>query len=261
MLGESPTEIELTTRGTIGDRAWALREVATGRIATAKKFSKLLDFRAVYDSAPAAGRTATITITLPDGRKIHPEDAGASETISDALGAKIKLERVDNLGAELAGIDPKTIFGDVPIEDAIPGLTSATMPDHFPLAKGTFYDTDVMHVIATGTLRHMEKIAPKSKFDHRRFRATIVLDSGAGADRFVEDEWLGGVLAVGSGAKITNLQPALRCVMTTHPQQGLERDMDVLRSVARNHNVKLGVFAGIERGGRVRVGDPVWLER
>ena len=63
MLGEQKAELALTTNGTLGDRAWAVRE-ESGRIATAKKWSSMLGFRASYDSPPRPGELAPLTVTL-----------------------------------------------------------------------------------------------------------------------------------------------------------------------------------------------------
>jgi uncharacterized protein YcbX len=150
----------------------------------------------------------------------------------------------------------------VPIDKVIPGLTAETMPNHFALEKESFFDTAVMHVIASGTLRHMAKLAaPGSIFDPRRFRPTIFVDSGERDDGFIEDDWIGGTLAVGSGLKIVALQPALRCVMTTHPQEDLKRDYAILRTAAYHHRANVGVFASIGAAGQVKVGDPVYLDK
>jgi uncharacterized protein len=262
MLGEKLDEVFVTERGVLGDRAYALREVATRQIASAKKFAKLLEFRSSYDSPPAPGRVAPITIELPDGRKIHAEDPDAAEVISAALGRKMIIERSSTARGERAGIDPETIFADVPIEKVIPGLTVATMPDHFGLERESFFDSAVMHVIASGTLRHMAKLAPPgSDFDPRRFRPTILVDSGERDDGFIEDDWIGGTLAVGDGLKIVDLKPALRCVMTTHPQEDLGRDYTILRTAAYHHRANVGVFASIGAAGQVKIGDPVYLDK
>jgi uncharacterized protein YcbX len=262
MLGEKLDEVFVTERGVVGDRAYALREVVTRQIASAKKFPKLFEFRSSYDSPPAPGRAAAVTIELPDGRKIHAEDDDASQLISDALGRKMTIERSSSARGERAGIDAETVFGDVPIEKVIPGLTAATMPNHFALEKESFFDSAVMHVIASGTLRHMAKLAaPGSIFDPRRFRPTIFVDSGERDDAFLEDEWIGGTLAVGDGLKIVALQPALRCVMTTHPQEDLQRDYTILRTAAAHHRANVGVFASIGAAGQVKVGDPVYLDK
>ncbi len=262
MLGEQLDELDFTERGAVGDRAYALRELATRQIASAKKFPRLFEFRASYDSAPAPERAAPVTIELPGGRMIHAEDADASELISAALGRKVSLERAASASRELAGLDPETISGDLPIEKVFPGLTAATMPAYFALRKGSFFDSAVMHVIASGTLRHMAKLAaPGSVFDPRRFRPNIFVDTGERDDAFIEDEWLGGTLEVGDGVRIVAMQPALRCVMTAHPQQDLARDYTILRTAAFHHRANVGVFASIGAAGRVRVGDPVHLDQ
>ena len=262
MLGEKLDEVFVTERGVVGDRAYALREVVTRQIASAKKFPKLFEFPSSYDSPPAPGRAAAVTIELPNGRKIHAEDADASQLISEALGRKMTLERSSGARAEHAGIDAATVFGDVPIEKVFPGLTAETMPNHFALEKESFFDTAVMHVIASGTLRHMAKLAaPGSIFDPRRFRPTIFVDSGERDDAFLEDDWIDGTLSVGSALKIVALQPALRCVMTTHPQEDLQRDYAILRTAAYHHRANVGVFASIGAAGPVKVGDPVYLDK
>jgi uncharacterized protein YcbX len=42
----------VTERGGLGDRAWALRDPSTGRTASAKRFPRLLEFRATYEMEP-----------------------------------------------------------------------------------------------------------------------------------------------------------------------------------------------------------------
>src|SRR5262249_39663196 len=205
MLGEQLAEVEISRRGVVGDRAYALREVATGRIVSAKKFARMYDFRSAYEKPPAADHVTPVAITLPDGHVIHAEDSNAADVIGEFLGRRGKLERSEKAAKENAGIDPKTIFGDVPPDPVIPGLQADKMPPHFPLAAGTFFDTAIMHVIASGTLRHMAKIAQRSIFDPRRFRPTIYVDSGLGDDRFIEDDWVGGTLEVGASVKIVEM--------------------------------------------------------
>jgi uncharacterized protein YcbX len=104
-------------------------------------------------------------------------------------------------------------------------------------------------------------IGPDAQTDPRRFRPNIVVDDGGGGYGFVEDEWLDGELRVGSQVRITQLLPALRCVMTTHQQDELPRGLRILRALAEHHAARLGVFASIAAPGYVRIGNPVWLAR
>ena len=54
--------------------------------------------------------------------------------------------------------------------------------------------------------------------------------------------------------------PIQRCVMTTRAQPGgLERDIDVMRTIAREREACLAVGALVARPGPVRVGDTLAL--
>jgi len=259
MLGEEIDECEVGAKGVVGDRAYALRE-ASGRVVTAKKWANIFEFRACYDSTPAADALAPIRIELPDRRVIHAQDPDASAVLSNVLGRKVTLERVSADQRARAEIDPKTVFSDVPVEDVVPEFTAATLPDTFALRHGTFFDSAFIHVLASSTLRHMRSlIGDDAQIDPRRFRPNIYVDTEDSSEAFVEDEWLDGTLAVGDSVTIVGMRQALRCVMTTHRQGDLARDLRVLRTAAQHHQARVGVFASIGAPGRVRVGDPVWL--
>ena len=259
MLGEELTELPVGANGVIGDRAWALRE-ANGRIATAKKWAGMLAFRASYDSPPEPAKPAPVRITLPDGQAIHAGDADASAVLSAALGRPVMIERARADEHARGEIDPQTIFGDVAIERVMPGLTAATMPDSFGLYRGTFFDSATIHLLATGSMAHLRSlIGDDAQIDVPRFRPNVLIDTGKETTGFVEDDWLEGEIQLGATVRIVSMQPALRCVMTTHRQMDLPRDLRVLRAAAQHHQARLGVFAAIGVPGAVRVGDPVWL--
>lgn len=259
MLGEQPSEVEIGTTGVIGDRAYALRE-ANGRVVTAKKWAQMFEFSARYEAPPTAAGLTPLSISLPDGQSIQAQAADVSAVLSAALGRQVVLERAQSEQRNKAEIDPATVFGDVPLEQAIPDLGGKPLPDSFPLPPGTFFDSASIHVLATSTLAHVGTlIGDDAQLDARRFRPNIVVETDPGQDGFVEDSWLESSLEVGQTVRIVQLQPALRCVMTTHQQTDLKRDMRILRTTAQQHQNKLGVFAAIGTPGTVRVGDPVFL--
>ncbi|MGH7880727.1 MAG: MOSC N-terminal beta barrel domain-containing protein, partial [Candidatus Binataceae bacterium] len=210
MLGERLAEFEVGINGIVGDRAWGLRET-NGRIASAKKWPGLLDFRAAYDSPPQPERLAPVRITTPDGRGLHAEDTDASAIISAVIGRAIQLERARPDEHSRGEIDPATIFGDVGVERVMPQFTVKTLPDTFGLHRGGFQDSAAVHLLASGTLAHLRAlIGADAQVDARRFRPNIVIDTGAALDAFVEDEWLEGELRIGAGVRIASMQPALR---------------------------------------------------
>lgn len=87
-------------------------------------------------------------------------------------------------------------------------------------------------------------------WDSRRFRANVVL-GGAGEDALVG-------AAVGLGTATLDVTARIqRCVMITRPQPGIDRDLDVLRTVHRDRQSCLAVGALVARSGRIDVGDVV----
>jgi uncharacterized protein YcbX len=259
MQGERLREVEIGAQGVVGDRAYALRE-ANGRVMTAKKWPTLLEYYARYEAAPIPDTLASLRITLPDGRSLQVHDPNASAALSDLLGVPVVLERVRPDQHTRAGIDPATVFGEVPVETLKPGFTAATLPDSFALPPGTFFDAASLHILASGTLAHLHRLTSEdAQLDPRRFRPNMVIDTEPGIEGFLEDDWLDGTLEVGERVSLGQLRPTVRCVMTTHPQADLERDVRILRTAAQHHQAEVGVWAAIGTPGHVQVGDPVVL--
>ncbi len=86
-------------------------------------------------------------------------------------------------------------------------------------------------------------------WDVRRFRINLVLDGGG------EDD-LDGLVTIGS-ATLSIRKPIDRCVMVTRPQPGLERSLDVLRTIIRERDNRLGIGAIVSSSGRIDVGDEI----
>jgi uncharacterized protein YcbX len=259
MLGEDLAEFAVGPNGVIGDRAWGLRE-QNGRVASAKKWANLFEFRALYGAPPSPDTSAPVTIILPDGNRIRAADPDASALLSAHLGRPVTLERARPDERARGEIDPQTIFGDVGVERVMPQFTAATLPDTFGLYRGSFFDSAPIHLLATGSLAHLRSlVGDDAQTDPRRFRPNVVIDTGPDGDRFIEDEWLDGELRIGEHLRVISLRAALRCVMTTHRQSDLARDPRILRATAQHHQARLGVFAAIGAPGIVRIRDPVWL--
>jgi uncharacterized protein len=74
MLGEELNSSDVTERGLVGDRAYALIDKETGKVASAKnprKWEKHFDFHSVFIEPPqVAENIPPVRITLPDGTQI-----------------------------------------------------------------------------------------------------------------------------------------------------------------------------------------------
>src|SRR5262245_14921111 len=77
MMGEELNATEVTERGLLGDRAYALVDTADGKAATAKnprKWPRLFDFRATFiEPARPTAPVPPVRITLPDGNTVTSE--------------------------------------------------------------------------------------------------------------------------------------------------------------------------------------------
>jgi uncharacterized protein len=263
MLGERLRSAMVTERGFAGDRAWALRDLRTGNIVSAKKWARMLEFSAAYEAAPAQGEPGRVRIELPDRTSLYVHDPGASRAISEALGFEVRLEQAAALENERveADIDTNTIFGDIPVNQIYTELKPGqSIPASFGLPRGTFFDAAVIHIVSSASMDQLRQLqGGTAQMCPQRFRPNVFIRTAPGLTGFVEDEWLGGpTLAIGS-LRVERIKPTVRCVMTTHAQPGLPRDLSVLRTAAQHHTAHLGVTGRITNEALLEVGQPVTL--
>lgn len=77
MMGEELNAAEVTERGVLGDRHFAVVDASTGKVAGAKnprKWGNFFDFRAAYVEPPTRGsKVPVLRLTLPDGTVVTSE--------------------------------------------------------------------------------------------------------------------------------------------------------------------------------------------
>jgi uncharacterized protein YcbX len=262
MRGEQLIEARLTQTGIDGDRGWALLDVQSMRALSAKKWPDLLELRAAFVSPGFVGREQgeKVVVTMPDGRVLAVAEPAASEVLSDYLGHAVRFAQPIPEQRVQAEIDPATVFGDVPASMMRSSFVNPSAPDTFTLIKGGFHDAAPLHLLTNATLEFLRsRCEADAKIDVRRFRPNFLLATVDELGGLCEDRWQGHVLKIGQHAQIEVVWPTVRCVMTTHQQSDLPRDLRVLRAVAQENAGNLGVFAKVRQSGMVRVGDEVLL--
>lgn len=142
----------------------------------------------------------------------------------------------------------------------IEGLAQREKVTDEPMPPQTFFDVAVIHLLTTSTINHLRELYPEGRFEVRRFRPNIVIDSGSGEKDFIENLWVGKKLMIGKDILLRVTSPCTRCVMTTLPQGDLPKDLGILRTVAKHNQVHAGVYASVDRGGTIRRGDSVRFE-
>lgn len=250
MLGEELNAADVTERGLHGDRAWALLDVETGKVASAKnprRWPTLFDFHAGY-STPSRGQEPLppVRITLPDGDTVATGQPDVETRLSAVLGRPVRL------------IQPPT--GSLTAE----GLHLDRPPQgedgyEFPLPTGTLFDGALVHLVTTATLDRLRTLLPRSRFEVPRFRPNLVIAPAAGREGFVENDWIGKTLTLGD-VQLQVDGPCPRCIMTTLAQGSLPKDPEVLRTAVRENAGNVGLYASVIRPGRIRRGDSVSVQ-
>jgi uncharacterized protein YcbX len=247
MLGEELNATALIDRGLVGDRAFALVDTETGKVASAKnprRWPTLFDFRAAYaEPLGDDGPLPAVRITLPDGATLTTDQSDAESRLATAVGRPVRLARAAAEGATAEGYWPDHDW-----------LAQRDEVFEFALPPGTFFDCASVHLITTATLDRLRELFPASRFEVPRFRPNFVIEPTDGATGFVENNWVGRTLSLGD-VQLRLDSPCPRCVMTTLSQGSLPKDPAVLRTAVRENGGNVGVYASVIRRGRIRRGD------
>lgn len=274
MLGEQLDQVFVTEQGVVGDRAYAIVDDETGKVVSAKSarlFPTMFACRATFMEEPRAGLAAPpVMVTLPSGARVTSDEADCDEVLSAHFGRRVHLASaasdgytIDQYHPDVEDADPAG-YRDTVVEVKLGSAFFADMGVPSPVAPTAFFDLFPMSVLTTSTLATLGALRPQSRFDARRFRMNVVVDTEP--DGFVENAWVGRSVGFGDEARVHVTMPDPRCVMPTLAQGELPRDDDVLRTLVRHNRLELeggarfpcaGVYAAVEATGPVRQGDVV----
>jgi uncharacterized protein len=266
MIGGQVDTAELTPNGILGDRTWAVRDQVRGGIRGAKILGGLMRLSARY----VDGHGGPVAITLPDGAVVTTDDPSAAAAVSAAIGHEVTLEPLapaDDLAHYRRGAayhdDPmeelRSIFGrteDEPLPDF--SVLPPTIFEH-ESPPGTYHDAFPLMLMSTSALRSLGEALPASTIDIRRFRPSLIVDTGE-VPGHPEQAWEGRRLRVGTTTlEITT--PCPRCVMVTREIDGdVPQDRTILRHIVRDLGQNVGVYATVVTPGTIRTGDAVVVE-
>ena len=219
LQGEKLDSVSVSRDGLEGDRRFAIYDLATGFGLTGRRAPELLFASARLRDDGAA------EITLQDGTTATDDEA-----LSEWLGRPVTLRS--------AGTNAARRYENV--VDFEREATSDWAP--FDGAEGAFHDNARARVslVSTSTI---------GSWDPRRFRANVLLDGDG------EDSLVGSRIVLGNVSFDVEMRIE-RCVMTTRAQAGgIEYDLDVLRTIAKERGACLAVGALVVDPGILRIGD------
>ena len=265
MAGETVEQCEIGPAGLKGDRVWALRDVERQEIQSCKFRPELL-----MCTARTRGDGSHVDIAFPGGTSLGSDDPTVHRQLSDLVGHESTLESLRPLDEldfyrrykpdATSWLDElKATFTREPGE---PYPDFSSMPQQaqdFVTVPGTFFLVTPFHIITTATMRHMQGLHPEADWDLRRFRPNIVIDTNAGDEGLVEQDWIGKTVTVGD-VRVDCTATAPRCGAVTRKQEGLSFDASMLRTIVREADQNLGIYGSIPGEGILRVGDAVYIE-
>jgi uncharacterized protein YcbX len=291
MAGERLGECAVESLGIPGDRGWALRDETSREITNGKRIPLLMQCAARYRDELKLGTIPHVEITLPDGMRITNDDPAVNARLSGVLGKNVTLwplqpasnkahYRRAKFGSRLAGrlsqfsafrsaLPKLTSFGSMnaqlremfsrEADEPIPDI-SVLPPEvlEFTSPPGTYFDAFPIHVLTTASLATMSQHNPAAVWDVRRFRPNFLIKTEPGIEGLLESNWGGRTLRLGS-VELKCEIPTVRCGMTTHAQSDLPKDPSVLRTIVKDADQNLGVYASVVTTGQVCEGDRVEL--
>lgn len=267
MCGEGLASAVVTARGIAGDRAWALLDSATGKVASAKRpqfWRNLLACRARTIREPNGG-APDVEIGFPDGATCRATDPAAGERLTTLLGRAVTLSHEPPARS--------TIDRSFPDEVLAAGLDAEVEGIELELGQGvpsgTFLDFAPLHLLTSATLASLGAAMPDGQVAPGRYRPNVIVESVPGQPAFPENGWLGGCLRIGPDVVIRVVMPTPRCAIPTLAQGALPADPQALRVTARLNTRPVegfgdlpcaGLYASVVQPGRIRTGDTVmWL--
>src|SRR5919201_1462918 len=173
MLGEELNSSYVTERGLLGDRTYAVVDQNTGKVASAKnprKWGKLFDFRSIFIDPPqVVENIPPVRITFPDGAHILSDQDNIDYSLSKVFGRDVRLVKASSMGKP----SYEEYWPDIDGLAQRDKVTDENMPSK------TFFDIAVIHIMTTSTINHLRELYPEGRFEVRRFRPNIVIESSS----------------------------------------------------------------------------------
>ena len=291
MAGETLEACTVGLLGIPGDRGWALRDETTGEITNGKHFPLLMQCAARYREPPRVDFIPHVDMIFPDGTSVGSDARAVNARLSELLGKPVSLwplrpaedaehyrrksktarlvGKLAHFRAFRAALPMLTSFGPAQAQlregfsrepgEPLPDLS--TLPPElieFTSPRGTYFDAFPIHLLTTASLEMMSRLNGAANWDMRRFRPNFLIETEPEIKGLVEAEWSERKVRIGS-VELKCEIPTVRCGMTIQAQAGIEKDPSILRTIVRDADQNLGIYASVVVAGAVKVGDPVTI--
>lgn len=236
MQGERVDRVALDAAGLYGDRRFGV-VTPDGFVLSGKSEPRILG------GAASLRGDGEIDITLPDGGRTSSDDPDVDARVSAWLERPVQLHRA-------TADEQFLIHHHVDPEDE-------SKTKDFPTPPGAYYDSrSTVHLLSQSSLRTAQRAHETGQWDVRRFRPNIVVSFDDDRDGYVEEAWVDATVTLGTVPAVVRKRTS-RCVLTTRAQPGLDRDLQIYRSLLEGNDGNLGIYLVPQAAGTIAVGDRV----
>lgn len=222
--GESVEKTRVMDYGLYGDRSHAIHDqTRPGKYLTITQFPEMVRYKARFIGHEGLDKYPEVEIVTPEGKVLEWGNKEFKKEIEERSEREIALV--------------------------------SYLPSNVPLGA---IEEEHIQLVTDASLKGLEQIWGK-EIDHRRFRANLYI-SLKDQIPFIEEEWFGRRITIGSEVVLEVKRHCERCMIITVDPENTEKDSSLLKTVANVRNNHFGVYASVITTGEINVGDEVHLE-
>ena len=243
---QTPASVFVGPRGIADDRRFYLVD-EVGKLLTQRELGKLVQIGAEYTAGPE-----WLRLNFPDGNTQQ-----GPVVLGRGIGTQIWGRRVRGHVVEGDWQRALSEFCGQPVH-LIAADSAGQAFDEFPVSVISQASLERLNQERLNHERLSRQTSGPVSFEGTRFRPNFLLD---GCNPHQEDEWLSGLIQIGSELQLQPVMPDPRCAIVTQDPHTGERDADTLRLIMNYRpsprNAYFGIYAIVARPGPVSVGDEV----
>ncbi|MCT2534885.1 MOSC domain-containing protein [Aquibacillus koreensis] len=222
--GESIEKTKIMDYGLYGDRSHTyVDDTKKGDFLTISQFQEMVRYQARFVGEESMDKYPKVEVITPEGKVFDWVDEALIEELENKSKRKIP--------------------------------TRNYTPSHVPIGP-----IAVEHVLLAtdASLDKLEELWGQGRVDARRFRPNVII-SLKEKKPFIEEEWIGRRIKIGSDVEMEFVGHCERCMIITVNPDSAERDASLHKTVIRENNNNFGVYASVIKTGDIHVNDEIHL--
>lgn len=222
--GESVQQSKIMDYGLYGDRSHAyVDDTKKGNFLTITQFQEMVRYKARFVGEESMDEYPKVEVTTPEGETFEWGDQELIKEMEDKSNRKIS--------------------------------TKNYTPSYVPIGP-----IAVEHVLLAtdASLDKLKELWGKDEVDSRRFRPNLFI-SLEEKKPFIEEEWIGKRIKIGSEVEMEFVGHCKRCLIITVNPDNAERDASLHKTVIKERKNNFGVYASVIKTGDIQVDDEVHL--